>query len=47
MKKAYIIRHGQSVWNEQHIWAGKNADIPLSDFGRQEAREKSKQAQKS
>lgn len=32
----YIIRHGQSTYNAQHLLAG-STDIPLTDLGRQQA----------
>lgn len=39
MNKIYVVRHGQSTWNEKRIWAGGNADIPLTDLGRLQAKE--------
>lgn len=36
--KAYLIRHGQSVWNAEHRWAGR-ADPPLTPEGMASAEE--------
>lgn len=36
--RIYVARHGQSVWNAEHRWAG-HADPPLSELGRTQARE--------
>lgn len=36
MAKITLIRHGQSLWNQQNIFTGW-ANVPLSDQGRQEA----------
>ena len=35
--KLYIVRHGQSTYNAQHLLAG-STDIPLTDLGREQAR---------
>lgn len=32
-----LVRHGQSIWNEERRWQGQ-ADPPLSDVGRAQAR---------
>jgi uncharacterized phosphatase len=37
MTEIYIVRHGQSTWNDEHRWAG-HADPPLSDLGRLQAK---------
>jgi len=37
MGRILIVRHGQSEWNAEGRWQGQ-ADIPLSDLGRQQAR---------
>lgn len=34
----YVVRHGQSTWNAERRWAGRD-DPPLSDLGRAQARE--------
>ncbi|MBQ6436659.1 histidine phosphatase family protein [bacterium] len=36
--KLYLIRHGQTPYNEKHLAQGWS-DIPLSDLGRQQAQE--------
>lgn len=38
----FMVRHGQSTWNAERRWQGQ-ANPPLSDFGRQQAFEASKQ----
>lgn len=38
MADIYLVRHGQSTWNEEHRWAGQ-ADPPLTDLGRLQAKE--------
>lgn len=35
--RVVLVRHGQSTWNAEHRWQGQ-ADPPLSDLGRQQAR---------
>jgi broad specificity phosphatase PhoE len=37
MTDIYLVRHGQSIWNSEHRWAGQ-ADPPLSDLGRLKAK---------
>ncbi|MDY6826896.1 MAG: histidine phosphatase family protein [Bacillota bacterium] len=37
MTKLFLLRHGQTSWNREEIFRGR-ADIPLDDFGRQQAR---------
>lgn len=37
MTRVLLVRHGQSEWNAQGRWQGQ-ADPPLSDHGREEAR---------
>ena len=37
MTRLLCVRHGQSEWNAQGLWQGQ-ADPPLSDIGREEAR---------
>ena len=37
-KRVFFARHGQSIWNAEHRWAGQ-ADPPLSETGRAQARE--------
>ena len=36
--KIYLVRHGQSVGNVRELWYG-SSDLPLTDLGRQQARE--------
>lgn len=36
MTEIYLVRHGQSIWNNEHRWAGQ-ADPPLTDLGRLQA----------
>lgn len=37
MTKVYLIRHGQTEWNQQEIFRGQ-ADVPLDETGQLEAR---------
>ena len=37
MTEIYLARHGQSIWNDEHRWAGQ-ADPPLTDLGRLQAK---------
>lgn len=37
MGRILLVRHGQSEWNAEGRWQGQ-ADIPLSDLGRRQAR---------
>ena len=37
MTEIYLVRHGQSTWNDEHRWAG-HADPPLTDLGRIQAK---------
>lgn len=37
MGRILLVRHGQSEWNAEGRWQGQ-ADIPLSELGRQQAR---------
>lgn len=39
MKTIYFVRHGQSEANAQRITAGGQLDAPLTDAGREQARE--------
>jgi len=36
----YLVRHGETSWNEQGLWQGSN-DIPLNELGLQQAQETS------
>ena len=36
--KIYLVRHGQSEGNVRELWYG-SSDLPLTDLGRQQARE--------
>jgi len=36
MANIYVVRHGQSSWNEQQRWAG-HANVPLTELGRRQA----------
>jgi broad specificity phosphatase PhoE len=38
MSDIYLVRHGQSTWNDEHRWAGV-ADPPLTDLGRLQAKQ--------
>ncbi|MGI8595248.1 MAG: histidine phosphatase family protein [Solirubrobacteraceae bacterium] len=38
MKRVYLVRHGQTASSAQHAYSGQ-ADIPLTDLGRRQARE--------
>ncbi len=38
MKKIILLRHGQSTWNQENRFTGWT-DVPLSEQGRQEARQ--------
>ncbi len=40
MTEIYLVRHGQSTWNDEHRWAGQ-ADPPLTDLGRRQAQKAS------
>ena len=37
MAFVYLVRHGQTKWNKEEIFRGQ-ADIPLNDFGRNQAK---------
>lgn len=43
MKHLYYIRHGESVYNAQQIWAGR-AETPLNEKGHEQARLAAKSA---
>lgn len=36
MGKLILVRHGESLWNEQGLWTGRT-DIDLSDKGREQS----------
>jgi broad specificity phosphatase PhoE len=36
MATLYLVRHGQTDWNKEKIFRGR-ADVPLNDYGREEA----------
>jgi len=36
MKKIYILRHGETQWNKEEIFRGRN-DIPLNEVGLKQA----------
>ncbi len=36
-ERVILVRHGETEWNERGVWQGQ-ADIPLSDVGRAQAR---------
>jgi len=36
--KLFLVRHAESLWNEQGRMQGGLSDIPLSDLGREQAR---------
>lgn len=38
IKNIYIIRHGETAWNSEKRHQGGEADIPLNDIGREQAR---------
>ena len=38
MKKIILLRHGQSIWNQENRFTGWT-DVPLTEEGRQEARQ--------
>ncbi|HSX40167.1 MAG TPA: 2,3-diphosphoglycerate-dependent phosphoglycerate mutase [Candidatus Saccharimonadales bacterium] len=44
MGKLILVRHGQSQWNAKNIWTGLT-DIPLSEKGREEAKQAAKSLQ--
>lgn len=35
----HLVRHGQSVWNQQRRLQGQSPGVPLTDLGREQARE--------
>ncbi len=37
MGRVYLLRHGQTKWNREKIFRGQT-DVPLNDFGRQQAK---------
>jgi uncharacterized phosphatase len=37
MTEIYLVRHGQSTWNDEHRWAG-HEDPSLTDLGRLQAK---------
>jgi 2,3-bisphosphoglycerate-dependent phosphoglycerate mutase len=38
MKKVVLLRHGESIWNQENRFTGWT-DVPLTEKGVQEARE--------
>lgn len=40
----YLIRHGRTLWNKEEVFRGQ-ADIPLNEFGRLQAKALSKELQ--
>lgn len=35
--KLYLIRHGETIWNEKGLWQGIT-DVPLNEKGREQAK---------
>ena len=42
MKRVYLVRHGQTESSAKHAYSGQ-ADIPLTELGRRQAREAGEQ----
>lgn len=38
LRKIYLVRHAESIWNEERRIQGSCIDVPLSDTGRNQAR---------
>jgi len=38
MHKIVLLRHGESLWNQQKLFTGWT-DVDLTEFGREQARE--------
>ena len=38
LRRIYLVRHAESIWNEERRIQGSCLDVPLSDTGRNQAR---------